>query len=482
MLQPGDLPTARSALVGQEPADQPPLLDVIDPSTGEIISSVALGTEHDVDVAVAAAVVAQRAWQKLVPRQRSHVLHAVADRLVEQRQLLARLEAADTGKPMSVALNDIDVSVDAFRFMAGALRATSSVAAGEYEADHFSVIVREPLGVVGAITPWNFPLVMAAQKIATILAAGNSIVLKPSEITPLTTIKFAELVADLLPPGLLNVVTGLGNVVGAAIAAHPDIALVSVTGSTASGRAVARIAADSVKRVHLELGGKAPVIVFADADIERVADTLSVASFYNSGQDCSAACRVLVHESVADQLVRALVDRVNDISVGEPGAGEDIQLGPVVSEAHFRRVLDHLDRAYAEGARAAVGGSAYPGAGFFIQPTVLVDVPAGAACTREEIFGPVLTVETFSSDEEAIERANSVELGLSASVWTRDGSRGDAAAAQLDAGTVWVNCHGVIPSEMPWGGVKSSGYGRDMSMYGLDDYSRTKHLMRYVGR
>jgi aminobutyraldehyde dehydrogenase len=356
------------------------------------------------------------------------------------------------------------------------------MAAGDYAADHLSVILREPLGVVGVITPWNYPLLMAAWKIAPILAAGNTLVIKPSEQTPLTTLKFAELVADLLPAGVLNVVTGTGSVVGARLAEHPDLAMIAVTGSVGSGRAVARGAAESLKRVHLELGGKAPVVICADADLGAAAASLRVAGFWNSGQECGAACRVLVHESVAERFIALLVEQVRGLVVGDPTAGDDVEIGPMVSKAHYERVLGHLDRARADGVRVAIGGGALDRPGYYIAPTVLVDVPDGAECSREEIFGPVVTVETFTDEDEAIRRANDVPVGLSASVWTENARRSHHLAARIDAGTVWVNSHLVLANEVPWGGFKGSGYGRDLSIYALDDYSRTKHVMHNHSR
>ncbi|MFI7067978.1 aldehyde dehydrogenase family protein [Kribbella sp. NPDC050124] len=482
-LDASDLPPAGHFIDGAfREAPGAELLDIVNPASEEAIAKVALGKAADVDRAVAAAVEARESWARVVPKERSEVLHAIADRVAKNYDVLVRLESANTGKPLSVARDDVDGTIDTFRFMAGALRATTTMAAGDYAESHLSVILREPLGVVGVVTPWNYPLLMAAWKLAPILAAGNTTVIKPSEQTPLSTVKFAELVADLLPPGVLNVVTGLGPMVGSALAAHAKVDMIALTGSVGSGRAVARAAADTLKRVHLELGGKAPVVVFEDADLDLVATSLRTAGFYNSGQECGAACRVLVHESVADQLVERLVAQVRELAVGTPDAGDDIEVGPLVSKAHYDRVLGHLDRAFAEGARAAVGGGAIEGTGYFVQPTVLVDVPAGAACTREEIFGPVVTVETFSDENEAVQRANDVPLGLSASVWTNDARRSHDVAARLDAGTVWVNSHLVLANEVPWGGFKGSGYGRDLSVYALDDYSRTKHVMHYHGR
>ncbi len=402
----------------------------VDPSSERTIAQVAEGTAEDTDAAVAAAVAAAPAWAALTPKERSELLHRVADRVAENADLLARLESANTGKPSAVAQDDVAQTVDTFRFMAGALRAPTSAAAGRYAEDHLSVILREPLGVIGVVTPWNYPLLMAAWKMAPILAAGNTLVIKPSEQTPLTTLKFAELVADILPAGVLNVVTGYGPVVGARLAEHPDIAMIALTGSVRSGKAVARAAAESLKRVHLELGGKAPVVIFPDADLAAAATALRAAGYWNSGQECGAACRVLVHESVADEFAELLVKEVATMVVGEPGAGDDVEIGPLTSKAHFDRVTGYLQRAEAEGIRAAIGGGALEGVGYFVAPTVLVDVPDGAECAREEIFGPVVTVETFTEEDEAVTRANSVPYGLSASVWTKDARRSHDVAVE----------------------------------------------------
>ncbi|WP_372672782.1 aldehyde dehydrogenase family protein [Amycolatopsis kentuckyensis] len=458
------------------------LLDVVDPCSGRVFAQIGEGTSTDVDDAVAAARAAAPHWARTTPRQRSELLHRIADRLVEHTGVLTRLESADTGKPVAVARDDLEQAVDTFRFMAGAVRAPTSAAAERYAVDHLSVLHREPLGVVGVVTPWNYPLLMAVWKIAPILATGNTVVLKPSEYTSLTTLKLAELTGDLLPRGVLNVVTGTGPVVGARLAEHPDVAMIALTGSVASGRAVARAAADSLKRVHLELGGKAPVVVFADADLPAAASALRTAGYWNSGQECGAACRVLAEDSVAEELIELLAEQVGGLVVGEPGAGEDVEIGPLVSRAHFDRVTGYLDRARAQGIRAAVGGAALPGDGYFVAPTVLADVPEGAECAREEIFGPVVTVEKFRGEEEAVARANDTQYGLAASVWTENARRSHAVAAGLDASTVWVNDHLVLASEMPWGGFKGSGYGRDLSLYALDDFSRTKHVMHNLGR
>jgi aminobutyraldehyde dehydrogenase len=483
LLQEADLPPGRHFIDGAfQEGRSGTSIDVIDPSSGRTFTQVAEGTVEDTDAAVAAAVAAAPAWSGLTPKERSELLHRVADRLVEQADLLARLESANTGKPPAVAQDDVAQTIDTFRFMAGALRAPTSAAAGRYAEDHLSIILREPLGVIGVVTPWNYPLLMAAWKMAPILAAGNTLVIKPSEQTPLTTLKFAELVADILPAGVLNVVTGYGPVVGARLAEHPDVAMIALTGSVRSGKAVARAAAESLKRVHLELGGKAPVVIFSDADLAAAATSLRAAGYWNSGQECGAGCRVLVHESVADRFAELLVNEVTTLVVGAPDAGDDFEIGPMISMAHFERVKGYLERAEADGVRAAVGGGVLEGDGYFVAPTVLVDVPDGAECAREEIFGPVVTIETFTEEDEAITRANSVPYGLSASVWTNDARRSHDVASKLDAGTVWVNAHLVLANEVPWGGFKGSGYGRDLSIYALDDYSRTKHVMHNVAR
>ena len=452
-------------------------LDIINPADESVLTSVVVGTADDVDRAVAAAIAAKTGWARLVPKQRAEILHTIADRVAEHADVLARLESANTGKPLMVSHDDVAQTIDTFRFMAGAARSITSQAAADYAEGHLSVILREPLGVIGVVTPWNYPLLMAAWKIAPILAAGNVMVLKPSEQTPLTTLKFAELVADLLPAGVFNVVTGYGSVVGNRLSGHPQIDMIALTGSVNSGKAVAHNASESLKRVHLELGGKAPVIIFDDADLAEAASALRAAGYWNSGQECGAGCRVLVHESVAAQFTDQLVREVGSLVVGEPGAGDDVEIGPLISKAHFDRVCGFLDRARAQGIRAALGGTAIPGPGYFVAPTVLTDVPDGAECSREEIFGPVITIETFTDESDAIDRANAVPYGLAASVWTENARRGHDLPTRLDFGTVWVNAHLVLANEAPWGGFKGSGYGRDLSIYALDDYSRTKHVM-----
>ncbi|MFD5119844.1 aldehyde dehydrogenase family protein [Streptomyces sp. NPDC058385] len=485
LINADELPPLGHFIDGKFTEPGPELTDVLDPATEELLARVPLGTVEDADHAVAAARAAHPAWARITPKERADLLLAIAERVDANANLLVHLESADTGKPFAVSRDDISMTADGFRFMAGALRATGcSLASGEYVADHTSLMLREPLGVIGAVTPWNYPLLMGAWKIAPILAAGNCLVLKPSEQTPLSTLKFAELVADLLPAGVFNVVTGRGSVVGDRLARHPDIAMIALTGSTGSGQAVARAAADTVKRAHLELGGKAPFVVFEDADLKAAAEGLRTAGFWNSGQECGAACRVLVHASVAEEFTAHVVREIEQITVGDPRADEAIEIGPLVSKPHYDRVRGYLGRAISAGARPVVGGAALEEdkPGYFVAPTVLVDVAEGAEITREEVFGPVVSIETFTEEDEAIRRANDVDAGLAASVWTENARRSHAVAAGLDAGTVWVNSHLVLANELPWGGFKGSGYGRDLSVYALEDYSRTKHVMHNHGR
>lgn len=452
-------------------------VDVENPATEEILMQVPSGSVEDVDAAVAAAVAAKADWAAKTPKDRSSVLLRIADIIEANRELLETLEAANTGKPAAVAEDDISSAIDTFRFSAGAARTFTAPGAGDYAENHTSVILREPVGVVGVITPWNYPLLMAAWKIAPILGAGNTLVLKPSEQTPLTTLKLAELIAAEVTAGVLNIVTGPGRVVGNRIAEHPDVDLVAITGSVGSGQKVAASAATTVKRVHLELGGKAPVVVFDDADLEAAAKGVREAGFWNGGQECGSACRVLVHESVVEKFTELLVREVSDISVGTPGAGDDVEIGSMISGSHYKRVLAALDDIRKDGLTIAVGGNAIEGPGYFIEPTVVTDVPAGAAITSTEVFGPVVSVETFSTEDEAVTRANETVYGLAASVWTTNAARSLSVPRRLDFGTVWVNSHLVIANEMPWGGFKGSGYGRDLSIYALEDFSRTKHVM-----
>ncbi len=453
-------------------------LDVINPATGEVIAAVPNSTAADIDRAVEAAENAFNGdWGETTPAERFEILNKLADVLDEHAEELGTLESQNVGKPLGAAIDEVAGASDCIRFMAGAARLPEGQAAAEYVRGSTSMIRREPIGVVGQITPWNYPLMMAAWKIAPALAAGNTVVLKPSEITPLTTLRAAELAADILPPGVLNIVSGLGDPVGAAISAHPRIRMVSITGSVESGKKVARAAADNLKRVHLELGGKAPVLVFDDADIAAVTETLKAASFWNSGQDCTAATRVVVGRKVYDTFMSELISQVESIKVGDPSEIEDIDMGPVVSKRQQERVLGFLERATAAGAKIETGGETIGNRGFFVQPTVVTGADQKSEIIQKEVFGPVVTVQQFADDDQAIAWANDVEYGLSASVWTQNASRGLRAVRKLQYGCVWLNDHFTVFNEMPHGGFKQSGYGKDMSKYGLDDYTIVKHVL-----
>jgi 1-pyrroline dehydrogenase len=456
--------------------------DVINPATGAIVGRVPEGTQADVDRAVEAAGEARIGWRDTTPMDRMGHLLALADAIDAHTPELAALESLNVGKPMSLALEEMPICSDELRFFAGAARTGHTPGAGEYSATHTSFVRREPLGIVGQIAPWNYPLMMAIWKIAPALAAGNVVVLKPSELTPLSTLRFAELAAGILPPGVLNVITGDGPGVGVGIVQHAAISMVSLTGSVATGKAIARAAADTLKRVHLELGGKAPVIVLDDADPKAVAEGLRVASFLNSGQDCTAAARVLAGPRIYEALLEELVPAVASLTMGDPADGDAIEMGPVISARQQEKVLGYLDRATSAGAEVLTGGSAGSAAGgFFVEPTVVVGVGQRSEIVQQELFGPVVTVQRLEDADAAIAMANDVPYGLAASVWTRDVGKALDAVRRLDFGCVWVNDHLPFLSEMPHGGFKESGYGKDLSVYALDDYSRVKHAMVKLG-
>ncbi|WP_291279958.1 aldehyde dehydrogenase family protein [Galactobacter sp.] len=451
---------------------------LVDPSTGAAVAQVPSGTVSDVDKAVQAAVLARRAWGRTTPGDRAAALLKIADLVEANAEVLKALESLDTGKPLSTSDDDVAGAADCFRFSAGAARAYTELGSGEYYPGHTSVVVREPIGVIGAVVPWNYPLLMGVWKIAPILAAGNTLIIKPSEQTPLSLLKLAQLIdeADLLPAGVLNVVLGKGTAVGDALSSHPSIDMVALTGSVRAGSAVAESASASLKRVHLELGGKAPMVILADADLPEAAELIRTAGYYNNGQECGAGTRVLIHESVADEFTKLLKAQVETFVIGDHRASESVELGPFITEAQFERVKAFVRRAIDDGAIPVIGGQAAAGEGFFYEPTILTNVAPDSEAAHEEIFGPVVTIETFETTEEAIERANDVKYGLAASVWTSNAKAAMELPLQLDFGTVWVNTHLVLANEVPWGGFKGSGYGRDLSIYALQDYSRTKHI------
>ncbi|HKG52412.1 MAG TPA: gamma-aminobutyraldehyde dehydrogenase [Actinomycetales bacterium] len=454
--------------------------DLVDPTTGAVVAQAPVSTAEDVDRAFAAAARAFEGWGATTPSERQQALLKIADALEARSQELVELEAQNTGKPFALtASEEIPPMVDQIRFFAGAARVLEGRATAEYLAGHTSWIRREPIGVVGQVTPWNYPMMMAVWKFAPAIAAGNTVVLKPSDTTPETTLLMAEIAADFLPPGVLNVVTG-DRSTGAAIVEHPTPAMVSITGSVRAGMQVAEAAAHDVKRVHLELGGKAPVVVFDDADLEAAAEAIAVAGYFNAGQDCTAATRVLAGPGIHDDFVSALAEQARSAKVGMPD-DPDALLGPVNNANQLRHVSGFVDR-LPDHASVAVGGARVEGLGdgYFWQPTVVSGLRQDDEAVQDEIFGPVITVQRFSDEAQALAWANGVRYGLASSVWTKDFGKAMRMSRSLDFGCVWINTHIPLVAEMPHGGFKHSGYGKDLSMYGFEDYTRIKHVMANI--